>query len=183
MQLPKPSSLLLKRLAPKHGSKKNLTILTPPYIEESNHGVIQSAPLKRTTLVTANRVLKRTQKAATPTVTTTMSQKQKFLQPFEFLYDQIEQTKQLKTTLDDQIRRSSSLIQTLQQPNYVESVVRRQVRDDSVTRRLEDRLLDCVERVTRLEERLASGNKLDDTISQLSDRIQQLEAKLASSSQ
>lgn len=316
IKLPKPSSLLLKRLAPKHGHKKNLTILTPSYNDDDEDDAhlnsIQSAPLKRSTIppfhhlhnstqkhkitkrvspptpsfltvksnnprrlavpATASAVsapwpktaaqtrfpsppivpsqqpawgqyhqqqhssskLKPTIKTATmpyfprtPTTTTTttpshpsattpttssspsassLSQKQKFLQPFEFLYDHIEQTRTLKTTLDDQIRRSSSLMQTLQSSGtMVESLVRRQVRD-MVDQKLESKLKECIERISRLEHRVpakdipispsvspsptrpkmtsttatTTTNKepAQDLLSQLMSRIDQLESKL-----
>ncbi|KAI7907843.1 uncharacterized protein BX663DRAFT_539262 [Cokeromyces recurvatus] len=228
IELPKPSTLLLKRLAPKHGTKKNLTILTPSYNEKSNQGLIQSAPLRRTTIppnhhpishkvskgghITKKPYFSSNDPATTsatvpspysthrfpnppivpsqqpawhqyrPSRSTTktppvMTQKQKFLQPFEFLYDQIEQTKHLKHNLDDQIRRSSNLMQTLQQGNYVETLVRRQVRD-IVSKQFEKQLLECTERLSRLEQRIV-GNKLEDMLTQVSNRIQQLESKLS----
>lgn len=304
IKLPKPSSLLLKRLAPKHGHKKNLTILTPSYNEDSPHA-IQSAPLRRPTTTTTtplhipvltnkggkvNKKLSpptttllkkrlfnnipatasaisapwpqtstrtrfpsppivpsqqpawaqqyRTQQktatlktATTPyfplstaqTTTTTphtpaairktspqphtLTQKQKFLQPFEYLYDHIEQTRVLKTTLDDQIRRSSSLMQTLQSSGtMVESLVRRQVRD-MMDEQFEAKLRDCTERIYRLENQfqlkkeaipispaispsptredkstlLAEPQEVvvvKDLITQLMNRIDQLESKL-----
>ncbi|KAK4521632.1 uncharacterized protein ATC70_004162 [Mucor velutinosus] len=309
IKLPKPSSLLLKRLAPKHGHKKNLTILTPSYNDDDEDSVhlnsIQSAPLKRSTIppfhhlhssnsssqkhkitkrmspptasfltvksnnlrrlavpATASAVsapwpktaaqtrfpsppivpsqqpawgqyrqqqhnkLKPTIKTATvpyfprtPTTTTThppatapttsspsassLPQKQKFLQPFEFLYDHIEQTRTLKTTLDDQIRRSSSLMQTLQSSGtMVESLVRRQVRD-MVDQKFESKLKECIERISRLEHRVpakdipispsvspsptrskmasvtaTTNEPVQDLLSQLMNRIDQLESKL-----
>jgi hypothetical protein len=273
----KPSSLLLKRLAPKHGHKKNLTILTPSYNEESIAHIIHSAPLKRSVLGKPNKVIKKSPPttiksnntrrlvvpatasavtapwpqtsaqarfpsppivpsqqpawshrqpkplvrpaiktatlacfpqtpttathhnaaATTPTTATFhMTQKQKFLQPFEFLYDHIEQTRTLKTTLDDQIRRSSSLMQTLQSSGtMVESMVRRQVRD-MMDQMFQDRLRECTERITRLEYRstkdipispavspspttkIPSKEPIQDLLTQLMNRIDQLESKL-----
>ncbi|KAG1109605.1 hypothetical protein G6F42_015603 [Rhizopus arrhizus] len=299
IRLPKPSSLLLKRLAPKHGHKKNLTILTPSYNDDDEDDAhlnsIQSAPLKRSTIppfhhvhsgqknkiakrmsppssfltvksnnarrlavpATASAVsapwpktaaqarfpsppivpsqqpawgqyrqqqhnkLKPTIKTATmpyfprtpnhthtsattPTTSSSSSsltQKQKFLQPFEFLYDHIEQTRALKTTLDDQIRRSSSLMQTLQSSGtMIESLVRRQVRD-MVDQKFESKLKECTERISRLEYRVpakdipispsvspsptrsktvstATKEPVQDLLSQLMNRIDQLESKL-----
>ncbi|KAI9264341.1 hypothetical protein BDA99DRAFT_53983 [Phascolomyces articulosus] len=82
--------------------------------------------------------------------TTTLSKKQQFLQPFEMLYDNIEQTRQLKTTLDDHIRRSSSLIQTLQSSStMVEALVRRHVRDA-----MQQQLQGYSHRVEQLEKRM-----------------------------
>ncbi|KAG1457841.1 hypothetical protein G6F56_006526 [Rhizopus delemar] len=57
-------------------------------------------------------------------------QRQQYLQPFEHLFDTIETTRTLKTTLDDQIRRSSSLMQTLQaSATTIEGLVRNQVKE------------------------------------------------------
>ncbi|KAI8059027.1 uncharacterized protein B0P05DRAFT_478333 [Gilbertella persicaria] len=193
VRLPKPSSLLLKRLAPKHGHKKNLTIMTPSYNEETVHG-IQSAPLKRSALPPFQT---RTIRFPSPPIVPSqqpayMTQKQKFLQPFEFLYDHIEQTRTLKSTLDDQIRRSHSLIQTLQSSStMMDSLVRRQVRD-VVEQQFEARLRECTERISRLEYRVPSkdrpispsvspsptNNKEQDMLTQLMSRIDQLESKL-----
>jgi hypothetical protein len=248
----KPSSLLLKRLAPKHGHKKNLTILTPSYNQDSIAHAIQSAPLKRSIVGKPNRVMKKspiknTRRLVLPatasavtapwpqtsaqarfpsppivpsqqptwsrqpkpplhpaiktatlgcfpsTPTTSMTQKQKFLQPFEYLYDHIEQTRTLKTTLDDQIRRSSSLIQTLQSSGtMVESLVRRQVRD-MMDQTFQERLRECTERIARLEYLKTKDipispadspttKKEPDLLTQLMDRIDQLESKLAEKS-
>lgn len=238
IKLPKPSSLLLKRLAPKHGHKKNLTILTPSYNEDVIHA-IQSAPLRRISIskklmkkspptkiksrfmnvpATASAVsapwpqtsaqarfpsppIVPSQQPAwgqyrpqlkvphTPTLQQ-KTQKQKFLQPFEFLYDHIEQTRVLKTTLDDQIRRSSSLMQTLQSSGtMVESLVRRQVRD-MIDDKFESKLRECTDRIVRLEHRLTNNIPISPAISpttkeqpmdlmtQLMNRIDQLESKL-----
>ncbi|KAI8372515.1 hypothetical protein EDC96DRAFT_499661 [Choanephora cucurbitarum] len=286
LTLPKPSSLLLKRLAPKHGHAKNLTIFTSSYNNDIAHS-IQSAPLKRSTAHPLqipptrllNKVVKRSPPTAslksnmrrlvvpatasavsapwphtsvqarfpsppivpsqqptwgqynktpghtlksarllhtsnTPNTTNTThsntrhhthsaspprsypstsiaTQKQKFLQPFEFLYDHIEQTRALKSTLDDQIRRSSSLIQTMQSSStMVESIVRKQVRD-TVEYQFEARLRECIDRISRLEYRALSKdrpispsvspsptNKEQDTLTQLMNRIDQLESRL-----
>ncbi|KAI9358526.1 hypothetical protein BD770DRAFT_387484, partial [Pilaira anomala] len=126
-----------------------------------------------------------------------LTQKQKFLQPFEYLYDNIEQTRVLKSTLDDQIRRSSSLMQTLQSSGtMVESVVRRQVRE-MMDERFETKLRECTDRLTRLEYRVPTIKDIPispavspsptskhhqpvvkDLLTQLMNRIDQLESKL-----
>ncbi|KAI8376430.1 uncharacterized protein BYT42DRAFT_574562 [Radiomyces spectabilis] len=237
MQLPppKPSSLLLKRLAPKHGKTPQLTIFTPSYAQ-NHHAAIHSAPLRpmvATQRVKPNKIVKRqpssrlppktasaitapykitefpsppivpSQQPATSTATSTsvhrpssasnaahaaaaaaaaaataaaaasatayrfnvahssvpktpapLTQKQQFLRPFEFLYDNIEHTQTLKATLDDQIRRSSTLIRSLQSSGtMIESLVRRQVRE-MVDQEFDDKLADCVERIHALEQRL-----------------------------
>ena len=86
---------------------------------------------------------------------TNISKKQQFLQPFEMLYDNIEQSRQLKTTLDDQIRRSSSLIQTLQSSStMVEALVRRHVRDA-----MQQQLQGYSHRVEWLEKRMLKSNR------------------------
>ncbi|CAO3620031.1 unnamed protein product [Mucor hiemalis] len=128
-----------------------------------------------------------------PPQTAVLTQKQKFLQPFEYLYDHIEQTRVLKTSLDDQIRRSSSLMQTLQTSGtMVESIVRRQVRD-MFDEKFETRLRECTERIARLEYRASPAKDIPispavsptsckdqpkDLLAQLMNRIDQLESKL-----
>ena len=57
-------------------------------------------------------------------------QRQQFLQPFEHLFETIETSRTLKTTLDDQIRRSSTLMQTLQASSTtIEGLVRNQIKE------------------------------------------------------
>jgi hypothetical protein len=259
---PKPSSLLLKRLAPGH-SHKNLTIFTPSYSDESA-AVIHSAPLRTlnsnhrdkpskvvkksksghfqtklnvpnkpmATPVTATGAPKSSvqtrfpsppivpsQKPAwgqhrqhlragiktattpnfprTPITTSTpvskqiLTQKQKFLQPFEYLYDHIEQTRQLKTTLDDQVRHSSSLLQNFQASStMVESMVHTQVHE-MVEQRFEARLKECIERIESLEYRSPGvetptkpknsstpKESVRDVLTQLMNRLERIESKL-----
>ncbi|KAI9474846.1 hypothetical protein BDB00DRAFT_203628 [Zychaea mexicana] len=86
--------------------------------------------------------------------TSALSKKQQFLQPFELLYDNIEQTRQIKSTLDDQIRRSSSLIQTLQSSSsMVEALVRKNVREA-----MQQQLQVYSNRVEWLEKRMLSSS-------------------------
>ncbi|KAI9312490.1 hypothetical protein BX666DRAFT_1987888 [Dichotomocladium elegans] len=57
-------------------------------------------------------------------------QRQQFLQPFEQLFETIETTRTLKSTLDEQIRRSSTLMQTLQASSTtIEGLVRNQIKE------------------------------------------------------
>ncbi|KAL1920633.1 uncharacterized protein VTP21DRAFT_1010 [Calcarisporiella thermophila] len=57
-------------------------------------------------------------------------QKKGFLSHFEALYDNIESTRALKSTLEDQIRHSATLLQTLQQSSgMVESLVRSKLKE------------------------------------------------------
>ncbi|KAI9488210.1 hypothetical protein BDB00DRAFT_849355 [Zychaea mexicana] len=57
-------------------------------------------------------------------------QRQQFLQPFEHLFETIETSRTLKSTLDDQIRRSSTLMQTLQASSTtIEGLVRNQIKE------------------------------------------------------
>lgn len=73
----------------------------------------------------------------TPTTTTAAAtanssslQRQQFLQPFEQLFETIETTRTLKSTLDEQIRRSSTLMQTLQASSTtIEGLVRNQIKE------------------------------------------------------
>ncbi|KAI8145894.1 hypothetical protein BJV82DRAFT_602655 [Fennellomyces sp. T-0311] len=127
-----------------------------------------------------------------PPTTAILSKKQQFLQPFEMLYDNIEQTRQLKSSLDDHIRRSSSLIQTLQSSSsMVEALVRRHVREA-----MHQQLQEYANRVDWLEKRMLpnqprsrSTSSDDDmsspppsqvgrVLSELVDRLDRLETKM-----
>jgi polyhydroxyalkanoate synthesis regulator phasin len=84
-------------------------------------------------------------------------QRQQFLQPFEHLFDTIETTRALKSTLDDQIRRSSTLLQTLQASSTtVEGLIRSHVKEmqrDMTTKM--DEVLDAMKkRIGQLESKL-----------------------------
>ncbi|CAO3613936.1 unnamed protein product [Cunninghamella blakesleeana] len=84
-------------------------------------------------------------------------QRQQFLQPFEQLFDTIETTRTLKTTLDDQIRRSSTLLQTLQASSTtVEALIRSQIKEvqKDVMNRMDDLMDSMMKRITQLETRL-----------------------------
>lgn len=87
-------------------------------------------------------------------------QKQQFIQPFEHLFETIETTRTLKTTLDDQIRRSSTLMQTLQASSTtIEGLVRNQIKE--AQRDLEATLDDIVRRIENLER--SYGKRKSDT--------------------
>ncbi|CAO3644621.1 unnamed protein product [Cunninghamella echinulata] len=84
-------------------------------------------------------------------------QRQQFLQPFEQLFDTIETTRTLKTTLDDQIRRSSTLLQTLQASSTtVEALIRSQIKEvqKDVMNRMDDLMEGMMKRIIQLESRL-----------------------------
>lgn len=84
-------------------------------------------------------------------------QRQQYLQPFEHLFDTIETTRTLKSTLDDQIRRSSSLMQTLQaSATTIEGLVRNQVKEaqwEMITQ-MEQTVEGLVRRIEVIENRL-----------------------------
>ncbi|KAK4522094.1 RNA-binding protein Cwf29 [Mucor velutinosus] len=86
-------------------------------------------------------------------------QRQQFMQPFEHLFDTIETTRNLKSTLDDQIRRSSTLIQTLQASSTtIEGLVRNQIKEAQmeIMHRMEDSIDGLFHRISSLERRLHS---------------------------
>jgi GTP1/Obg family GTP-binding protein len=76
------------------------------------------------------------------------------MQPFEHLFDTIETTRSLKSTLDDQIRRSSTLIQTLQASSTtIEGLIRNNVKEiqkESIGR-MDDKLMELNKRIAALE--------------------------------
>ncbi|KAI7906104.1 uncharacterized protein BX663DRAFT_558664 [Cokeromyces recurvatus] len=86
-------------------------------------------------------------------------QKQQFMQPFEHLFETIETTRTLKSTLDDQIRRSSTLIQTLQTSSTtIESLIRSQIKEaqKEILQRMEDSIETLFKRISSLERRMVS---------------------------
>lgn len=92
-------------------------------------------------------------------------QRQQFMQPFEHLFDTIETTRTLKSTLDDQIRRSSTLIQTLQASSTtIEGLVRNQIKEaqKEIMRRMEDSLDNLFHRINSLERRVVNGGSVGD---------------------
>ncbi|KAG0167961.1 hypothetical protein DFQ28_011228 [Apophysomyces sp. BC1034] len=89
-------------------------------------------------------------------------QRQQFLQPFDHLFDTIETTRTLKSTLDDQIRRSSTLIQTLQASvTTVEGLVRNQVNEirKEMMGDMETSLNNIVKRIGILEGTMNNGQQ------------------------
>ncbi|ORE01923.1 hypothetical protein BCV72DRAFT_235511 [Rhizopus microsporus var. microsporus] len=189
IELPKPSSLLLKRLV---DPKKNLTIRTPSYRHDYHHHLIHSAPLRK---VMNKRIMKQpivpshipphTSALASSTSasssSSSSSRKQLFLQPFEYLYDNLQQVKELKSTLDDEIRKSSNLIQTLQSSSdLIESLVRKHV-NQSLNQRLEHCLNECASPIHSPTSHTSATTKKD-LLVQLFDRIDVLESKLLNKS-
>ncbi|KAI9319360.1 hypothetical protein BX666DRAFT_1854097 [Dichotomocladium elegans] len=182
--LPKPSSLLLKRSAhPLHKAPPNLTIMTPSY-GAADQTSIHSAPLHprghKHNPVTATHPKHRVNRV------------QQFMQPFEMLYDNIEHTRSLKSTLDDHIRRSSTLIQSLQSSStMIETLVRKHVRES-----MHQQLQECCDRIEFLERRILAssssspppkekqlqeeenGHYIRAILSELVDRLDRLESKM-----
>jgi BMFP domain-containing protein YqiC len=91
----------------------------------------------------------------TPTTTSFAAlQRQQYLQPFEHLFDTMETTRTLKATLDDQIRRSSSLMQTLQaSATTLEGLIRNQIKEAQweMMAQAEQKLEALIKRVDTLE--------------------------------
>lgn len=89
-------------------------------------------------------------------------QRQQYLQPFEHLFDTIETTRTLKTTLDDQIRRSSSLMQTLQaSATTIEGLVRNQIKEaqSEVVAQMQSKMDLISQRIEALEHRLGENSR------------------------
>ncbi|RUS15101.1 hypothetical protein BC937DRAFT_92905 [Endogone sp. FLAS-F59071] len=131
---------------------------SPSFYQSSQHHPVSSASTQLASVTTPVVSSMSALPLPTPSTTTTFSSlpKQTFLQPFENLFDNIETTRTLKSTLDDQIRRSSALMQTLQaSATMVEGLVRGHFKDmqkemmDKFDRRVED----LGKRLAILEER------------------------------
>ncbi|KAI8093420.1 uncharacterized protein BX664DRAFT_278381 [Halteromyces radiatus] len=129
-----------------------------------NHGYASSPSLFGRPTSSSHHAYSKSSPAAAPMppqTPTTYSfaalQRQQFLQPFEHLFDTIETTRTLKSTLDDQIRRSSTLLQTLQASSTtVEGLIRSQIREmqKEMTGRLDEILESMMKRIGQLESKL-----------------------------
>ncbi|KAI7903654.1 uncharacterized protein BX663DRAFT_507220 [Cokeromyces recurvatus] len=104
-------------------------------------------------------------------------QRQQYLQPFEHLFDTIETTRTLKSTLDDQIRRSSTLMQTLQASvTTIEGLVRNQVKEAQweIVSQLERKIEGLLNRIEVIENRFAKKQQSENKVeTKLSDRSNQ----------
>jgi len=79
--------------------------------------------------------------------------KDSFIQVFDTFYDAVADTHSLKNTLEEQIRKTSALLQTLQSSGLmIESLVRGQVRE--MQREVISDLTSIEKRVARVEERM-----------------------------
>ncbi len=133
-----------------HPSSKNFPPHSPQY-PSSAYG--HSFP------VTSGRVIidqpKTPTKSSTPS-SSSILQRQQFMQPFEHLFDTIETTRNLKSTLDDQIRRSSTLLQTLQASSTtIEGLVRNQIKEvqKDILQRMEESIDNLFKRIHILEKK------------------------------
>ncbi|KAG0950637.1 hypothetical protein G6F57_001129 [Rhizopus arrhizus] len=125
--------------------------LKPHYTTQRNHEP------------TANSAANASLPPKTPTTSSFAAlQRQQYLQPFEHLFDTIETTRTLKTTLDDQIRRSSSLMQTLQaSATTIEGLVRNQVKEVQweIVSQMEKRIDELLRRIETLEVRVGKNDR------------------------
>ena len=125
--------------------------LKPHYTTQRNHEP------------TANSAANASLPPKTPTTSSFAAlQRQQYLQPFEHLFDTIETTRTLKTTLDDQIRRSSSLMQTLQaSATTIEGLVRNQVKEVQweIVSQMEKRIDELLGRIETLEVRVGKNDR------------------------
>ncbi|KAI8993295.1 hypothetical protein BDB01DRAFT_319239 [Pilobolus umbonatus] len=101
-------------------------------------------------------------------------QRQQYLQPFEHLFDTIETTRTLKTTLDDQIRRSSTLMQTLQtSATTMEGLIRNQIKEAQweMVSQLEQTVQNLTKRIEVLETKLDINSHSVDTPTTETDSV------------
>ncbi|ORX62285.1 hypothetical protein DM01DRAFT_1298938 [Hesseltinella vesiculosa] len=202
------SSLLLqRRLAPKQKTA-HLTIHTPTYRDHHlRHTNLRSAPLRKSmSRFQLNRRLHQALAAdgkavcASPIRTATPArpgashsftqlQRNEFLQPFDRLYDTLEETKKLKVQLDDNIRQSLVLLTKFQAR---QGDLQRQIKHE-----VEDVFVPYLQTLDGLVQRLGHAEKtfeqkhlhaptpaasVQSEIHFLMTRIDQLEKKLASKS-
>ncbi|KAI8138312.1 hypothetical protein BJV82DRAFT_583021 [Fennellomyces sp. T-0311] len=151
---PLPSQRENQRLSPRNRQEFAIPPIVPSqqqpplsaHPSSSYHHTYMASPMyQRNTNSTSNNCNNQPQQPATAALPTTASavplppqtpttngslQRQQFLQPFEHLFETIETSRTLKSTLDDQIRRSSTLMQTLQASSTtIEGLVRNQIKE------------------------------------------------------
>ncbi|KAI7876016.1 hypothetical protein K492DRAFT_210644 [Lichtheimia hyalospora FSU 10163] len=103
-----------------------------------------------------------TTNAAAAAANSSSLQRQQFLQPFEQLFETIETTRTLKSTLDEQIRRSSTLMQTLQASSTtIEGLVRNQIKEaqKELMVELDGALESILGRIEKLEQSAGKDNE------------------------
>ncbi|CAO3587173.1 unnamed protein product [Absidia cylindrospora] len=156
-----------------HQGYSKPTRLDPPTpANDNNTTTSTSAPSASTLPVPAPVPVSAATAPMPPQTPTTYSfadlQRQQFVQPFDHLFDTIETTRALKTTLDDQIRRSSTLLQTLQASSTtVEDLVRLHVNEmkNDMTYKLDQVLDAIIKRMRRLESKLGVADSSSSSLS------------------
>ncbi|KAI9478363.1 MAG: hypothetical protein EXX96DRAFT_650690 [Benjaminiella poitrasii] len=145
-----------------HHNHHHLPPRSPQYYPSTAYGhsfPVTSGRIVMTEAPHTSLLPPKTPTAARPNGSSSL-QRQQFIQPFEHLFDTIETTRTLKSTLDDQIRRSSTLIQTLQTSSTtIESLVRNQIKEaqKEIIQRLEDSVENLFNRILTLEKRISRG--------------------------
>ncbi|GET01745.1 hypothetical protein RCL_jg7600.t1 [Rhizophagus clarus] len=87
------------------------------------------------------------------------SSKESFMQLFDTFYDTVADTRSLKTTLEEQIRKTTTLLQTLQASgSMIESLVRGHFRE--MQREVVKDLMTLEKRLSKVEERMRSSTAI-----------------------
>jgi hypothetical protein len=142
-----------------HSASKSASInglISPHNIEDVRPNSVSSSPLP---LPSPSPRLSRISKSVTSPMFHTngeQSSKESFMQLFDTFYDTVADTRSLKTTLEEQIRKTTTLLQTLQASgSMIESLVRGHFRE--MQREVVKDLMTLEKRLSKVEERMRSS--------------------------
>jgi hypothetical protein len=131
-------------------------LISPHNIEDVRSNSVSSSPL---TLPSPSPRLSRISKSVTSPMSHANGEqqsKESFINLFESFYDTVADTRSLKTTLEDQIRKTTTLLQTLQASgSMIESLVRGHFRE--MQREVVKDLMTLEKRLSKVEERMRSS--------------------------
>lgn len=134
-------------------------LISPHNIEDVRPNSVTSSPLL---LPSPSSRLPRISKSVTsPMLHTNGEQpsKESFMQLFDTFYDTVADTRSLKTTLEEQIRKTTTLLQTLQASgSMIESLVRGHFRE--MQREVVKDLMTLEKRLSKVEERMRSSTAI-----------------------
>ncbi|RIA92788.1 hypothetical protein C1645_46652 [Glomus cerebriforme] len=131
-------------------------LISPHNIEDIRSNSVSSSPLPLPSPIPR---LSRISKSVTSPMSHTNGEqpsKESFIHLFDSFYDTVADTRSLKTTLEDQIRKTTTLLQTLQASgSMIESLVRGHFRE--MQREVVKDLMTLEKRLSKVEERMRSG--------------------------
>ncbi|CAG8645115.1 7376_t:CDS:2, partial [Funneliformis mosseae] len=125
-------------------------LISPNNIDDVRSGRISSSPLPSPNPSRISMSVRNT------TSNGEQPSKESFIHLFDSFYDTVADTRSLKTTLEDQIRKTTTLLQTLQASgSMIESLVRGHFRE--MQREVVNDLMTLEKRLSKVEERIRSS--------------------------